>query len=249
MNITPSVTPYKEASSHRRNSDPSIGVMSGEGPPKETCSRVRRACNRCRLKKVKCDGHIPCARCEQDHATCKINYDATCIKDLRKNYIANLEEQQISLLGALRDLHRKLPLNIDVCDTVEQLQREGFDIESVRFKDPHRDSQKDESFHESVSPKTAPQLNPWEPEQLTMDYLQSLLEQPATPPNLTWHCGDTTRIEAQHHPQPTRWDSAGSVFGTTVPQNIHSIVDPLSGRFINLSTASFGAGDLNMILS
>ncbi|MCJ1435327.1 hypothetical protein MMC27_004699 [Xylographa pallens] len=32
--------------------------------------RVGRACDRCRLKKCKCDGHQPCQRCNSDNAIC-----------------------------------------------------------------------------------------------------------------------------------------------------------------------------------
>jgi hypothetical protein len=163
-----------------------------------------------------------------------------------------LEEQQISLLSALRDLQRKIPDNSDVRDTIEQLQRKGFDIEALRFKDPHRDSQKEESPRESASPRDIPESEPWEPTQFTMEYLQSLLEQPAAPQvvsELLWQYGGTTQQHETQHPQPMRWQSADSFFGMTVPQNVHPIVDPLSGRFINPSTMSFGLEDSGMVLS
>lgn len=157
------------------------------------------------------------------------------------------------MLSALRDLQRKIPDNSDLCDTIEQLQRKGFDIEALRFKDPHRDCQKEESPRESASPKTIPESEPWKPTQFTMEYLQSLLEQPATPQvvsDFLWQYSDTTQQhDVQHPPQPMRWQSADSFFGMTVPQNVHPIVDPLSGRFINPSTMSFGLEDSNMVLS
>lgn len=157
------------------------------------------------------------------------------------------------MLSALRDLHRKIPDNSDVCDTIEQLQRKGFDIEALRFKDPHRDSQKEESPRESASPKTIPESESWDSTQLTMDYLQSLLEQPPAPQVVSdffWQYGDTAlQHEIQNAPHPTRWQSADSFFGMTAPQRVHPIVDPLSGRLINPSTMSFGLEDSNMVLS
>ena len=103
-NYNTSMSPSKDTSSHRRKSDPSIDTM-GDELPKEICSRVRKACNRCRLRKVKCNGRVPCARCEQDHATCKINYDVTGIKDLRKRYAELLPITDVSMLMVSLQLH------------------------------------------------------------------------------------------------------------------------------------------------
>lgn len=33
--------------------------------------RVNKACDRCRLKKSKCDGNRPCNRCKADNAICQ----------------------------------------------------------------------------------------------------------------------------------------------------------------------------------
>ncbi|KAF6513230.1 hypothetical protein HZS61_007488 [Fusarium oxysporum f. sp. conglutinans] len=37
-----------------------------DGPRK----RVRKACERCRMKKTKCDGEFPCMRCKNDNLIC-----------------------------------------------------------------------------------------------------------------------------------------------------------------------------------
>lgn len=169
-------------------------------------------------------------------------------------YIASLEEQQILLLSALRELRRKAPDNSDVCDTIEQLQRKGFDIESLRFKDPHRDSHKNEAPLECSSSKT-PELEPWGSTQLTMEYLQSLHEQPATPQvvsDFLWHFGDATnqaQTPIQYSPQPVRWQSADSFFGTAPAKNIKRAIDPLSGLFVDPSGISFGLGNSNIVPS
>jgi hypothetical protein len=157
-----------------------------------------------------------------------------------------LEEQQISLLSALRDLQRKIPDNSDVRDTIEQLQRKGFDIEALRFKDPHRDSQKEESPRESASPRDIPESEPWEPTQFTMEYLQSLLEQPAAPQvvsELLWQYGGTTQQHETQHPQPMRWQSADSFFGMTVPQNVQSIDDVFWSRRLRHGLELIGVDD------
>lgn len=36
--------------------------------------RVCKACDRCRLKKSKCDGATPCSRCTADNAICVFGY-------------------------------------------------------------------------------------------------------------------------------------------------------------------------------
>lgn len=48
--------------------------MSPEEPSSPGDSSVRKrvckACDRCRLKKSKCDGSTPCSRCKADNAIC-----------------------------------------------------------------------------------------------------------------------------------------------------------------------------------
>ena len=39
--------------------------------------RVCKACDRCRLKKSKCDGSSPCSRCKADNAICVFGYVST----------------------------------------------------------------------------------------------------------------------------------------------------------------------------
>ncbi|KAF2100075.1 hypothetical protein NA57DRAFT_75579 [Rhizodiscina lignyota] len=71
--------------------------------------RVCKACDRCRLKKSKCDGASPCSRCRADNAICvfgerKKSHD----KVYPKGYVEMLEQQQSQLVAGLRELYRRL---------------------------------------------------------------------------------------------------------------------------------------------
>jgi len=71
--------------------------------------RVCKACDRCRLKKSKCDGSSPCSRCKIDNAICvfgerKKSQD----KVYPKGYVEMLEQQQAQLVTGLRELYKRL---------------------------------------------------------------------------------------------------------------------------------------------
>lgn len=71
--------------------------------------RVCKACDRCRLKKSKCDGANPCSRCKADNAICvfgerKKSQD----KVYPKGYVEMLEQQQAQLVAGLRELYSRL---------------------------------------------------------------------------------------------------------------------------------------------
>lgn len=71
--------------------------------------RVCKACDRCRLKKSKCDGASPCSRCKADNAICvfgerKKAHD----KVYPKGYVEMLEQQQAQLVSGLREMYRRL---------------------------------------------------------------------------------------------------------------------------------------------
>jgi hypothetical protein len=74
--------------------------------------RVCKACDRCRLKKSKCDGASPCSRCKADNAICvfgerKKSQD----KVYPKGYVEMLEQQQAQLVAGLRELYSRLQHN------------------------------------------------------------------------------------------------------------------------------------------
>lgn len=71
--------------------------------------RVCKACDRCRLKKSKCDGASPCSRCKADNAICvfgerKKSQD----KVYPKGYVEMLEQQQSQLVAGLREMYSRL---------------------------------------------------------------------------------------------------------------------------------------------
>ncbi|KAH6010155.1 hypothetical protein HBI83_168320 [Parastagonospora nodorum] len=73
--------------------------------------RVCKACDRCRLKKSKCDGASPCSRCKADNAICvfgerKKSQD----KVYPKGYVEMLEQQQTQLVAGLRELYSRLQM-------------------------------------------------------------------------------------------------------------------------------------------
>lgn len=71
--------------------------------------RVCKACDRCRLKKSKCDGSSPCSRCKADNSICvfgerKKSHD----KVYPKGYVEMLEQQQSQLVSGMQELYRRL---------------------------------------------------------------------------------------------------------------------------------------------
>ncbi|KAF1950277.1 hypothetical protein CC80DRAFT_496915 [Byssothecium circinans] len=71
--------------------------------------RVCKACDRCRLKKSKCDGASPCSRCKADNAICVFGErKKTQDKVYPKGYVEMLEQQQSQLVAGLRELYNRL---------------------------------------------------------------------------------------------------------------------------------------------
>ncbi|KAL8759338.1 MAG: hypothetical protein Q9184_003652 [Pyrenodesmia sp. 2 TL-2023] len=72
----------------------------------EIRQRVTKACQRCRLKKCKCDGHSPCSRCRSDDAICAYVKHQQFDKIVyRKGYVQMLERQQAQLIAGVQKFH------------------------------------------------------------------------------------------------------------------------------------------------
>ncbi|KAJ5675119.1 uncharacterized protein N7477_005053 [Penicillium maclennaniae] len=87
-----------------RQSTPMSDHSHAEGVRKRVC----KACDRCRLKKSKCDGSSPCSRCRADNAVCvfgerKKPHD----KVYPKGYVEMLEQQQSWLVHGLQEMYRR----------------------------------------------------------------------------------------------------------------------------------------------
>ncbi|KAF7715609.1 Fungal Zn(2)-Cys(6) binuclear cluster domain-containing protein [Penicillium ucsense] len=88
----------------RQSTPSSDHSHSSDGVRKRVC----KACDRCRLKKSKCDGSSPCSRCRADNAICvfgerKKAHD----KVYPKGYVEMLEQQQAWLVHGLQELYRR----------------------------------------------------------------------------------------------------------------------------------------------
>ncbi|KAF2400084.1 hypothetical protein EJ06DRAFT_46166 [Trichodelitschia bisporula] len=132
---------------------------SSEGSARK---RVCKACDRCRLKKSKCDGANPCSRCKTDNAICNFGERRkTHDKVHPKGYVEMLEQQQYQLVEAVREMYRRLqsgegwpgaplqaahggsPLTHDILERLDllhsngdnPLQHEGFEENVDRLRE------------------------------------------------------------------------------------------------------------------
>ncbi|PSK53944.1 hypothetical protein B9Z65_7750 [Elsinoe australis] len=118
--------------------------------------RVGKACDRCRLKKSKCDGTSPCSRCRADNAICvfgerKKAHD----KVYPKGYVEMLEQQQSQLVVGLQETYRRLlaanlwpgpalneseghPLTHDILSVLDIIKHKSDDQTDVFEEDPER---------------------------------------------------------------------------------------------------------------
>ncbi|KAK3991213.1 hypothetical protein QBC44DRAFT_287378 [Cladorrhinum sp. PSN332] len=68
--------------------------------------RVWKACERCRMKKTKCDGEFPCKRCKDDGLVCTAGLrKKTEYKQLPRGYAEVLENTQFALIATVHKLY------------------------------------------------------------------------------------------------------------------------------------------------
>ncbi|WPG98052.1 Hypothetical protein R9X50_00083600 [Acrodontium crateriforme] len=101
---TPSIS-LSPVTNNMPQSSRTVSQESAEAIRKRVC----KACDRCRLKKSKCDGSSPCSRCKADNAICvfgerKKSHD----KIYPKGYVEMLEQQQGQLVQGLQVMYRQL---------------------------------------------------------------------------------------------------------------------------------------------
>ncbi|PGH12574.1 hypothetical protein AJ79_04195 [Helicocarpus griseus UAMH5409] len=71
--------------------------------------RVCKACDRCRMKKSKCDGTCPCGRCQADNAICQYGERRKAAdKVYPKGYVETLEDQMQTLVKGIQDLYKMI---------------------------------------------------------------------------------------------------------------------------------------------
>ncbi|KFZ18604.1 hypothetical protein V502_04030, partial [Pseudogymnoascus sp. VKM F-4520 (FW-2644)] len=68
--------------------------------------RVWKACERCRMKKTKCDGESPCKRCRDDGLVCTAGHRKKAeFKQLPRGYAEVLENTQYALIATVHKLY------------------------------------------------------------------------------------------------------------------------------------------------
>ncbi|PYH89983.1 hypothetical protein BO71DRAFT_434270 [Aspergillus ellipticus CBS 707.79] len=85
----------------------SVGKVSSD--PDCARKRVYQACDRCRIKKAKCDGLQPCTRCQGENAIC--SYGARSAghqKVYPPGYAQILEQQNECLVDGLQKMYRRM---------------------------------------------------------------------------------------------------------------------------------------------
>ncbi|TVY82019.1 Fluconazole resistance protein [Lachnellula suecica] len=74
--------------------------------------RVWKACERCRMKKTKCDGESPCKRCKDDGLVCTAgSRKKTEFKQLPRGYAEVLENTQYALIATVQKLYTMVRKN------------------------------------------------------------------------------------------------------------------------------------------
>ncbi|CZT20166.1 uncharacterized protein RCC_06023 [Ramularia collo-cygni] len=83
---------------------PSSQASSKDGGRKRVC----KACDRCRMKKSKCDGASPCSRCKSDNSVCEFGErKRSSDKVYPKGYVEMLERQHERMIAGFQEIKRR----------------------------------------------------------------------------------------------------------------------------------------------
>ena len=87
-----------------------------------TQSRIAQACDRCRSKKIRCDGVTPtCSQCENVGFECKTS-DKLSRRAFPRGYTESLEERVRALEGEVRELKDLLDEKDEKIDMLSRIQ-------------------------------------------------------------------------------------------------------------------------------
>ncbi|GAB1311798.1 Fluconazole resistance protein 1 [Madurella fahalii] len=93
----------KRTATHGQPQTPTIDSHSQHTDGRH--KRVWKACERCRMKKTKCDGEFPCKRCKDDGLVCTAGArKKTEYKQLPRGYAEVLENTQFALVATVQKL-------------------------------------------------------------------------------------------------------------------------------------------------
>lgn len=118
----------------------------GTKPPidRDKVTKPIAVCQRCRIKKVKCDRLLPlCLKCAKAGAEC-ISIDAVTGQELPRSYIFHLEQKEQRLEQTVQQLEQ----------TIQQLQSkvQHFEEQSQFHDTPQFRAESNEAFHGTMSP-------------------------------------------------------------------------------------------------
>ncbi|KAF2158763.1 hypothetical protein M409DRAFT_38103 [Zasmidium cellare ATCC 36951] len=83
----------------------------------QSSSRTQNACDPCRIRKSKCDGHVPCGRCRTKQIVCTSSRRfAKASGPITEEHVAILQEQQRRLTRAISNM----------ADIIKQAASHGF---------------------------------------------------------------------------------------------------------------------------
>ena len=121
-------------------------------------SRIAQACDRCRSKKIRCDGITPCCtQCKNVGFECKTS-DKLSRRAFPRGYTESLEERVRTLEGEVRELKELLDEKDEKIDLLSKIQ-------SFSNKRPSVSSSTSPAAHSPVAPKEELQDNTFKVQQ------------------------------------------------------------------------------------